>query len=65
MDWNNDGRIDVHDYAHYKSVIDTDNGKSGVQKSSIYNSYSDTPTSIKVIIGLIILYVFLKLIGLD
>ena len=34
MDWNNDGRVDGRDYAHYKSVIDTGSGSSGSGSSS-------------------------------
>ena len=59
MDWNNDGRIDAHDYAHYKSVIDTGNSSSGT------SSYSDTPTAVKWFVAIIIIYVILKFIGLD
>ena len=29
MDWNNDGRVDGRDYAHYKSVVDTGSSSSG------------------------------------
>lgn len=64
MDWNNDGRIDAHDYVHYKSVIDTGSNSSS-SNSSNNNSYSKTPTAAKWIIGLIIVYVILKLMGLD
>ena len=65
MDWNNDGRVDAHDYAHYKSVIDNSSNISSSSNSSGSSSYSDTPTAVKWIIGLIIIYVILKLIGLD
>lgn len=34
MDWNNDGRVDGRDYAHYKSVIDTGRGSSGSGSST-------------------------------
>ena len=34
MDWNNDGKIDGRDYAHYKSVIDTGSGSSSGSSSS-------------------------------
>ena len=34
MDWNNDGRIDGRDYAHYKSVINTGGSSSGSSSSS-------------------------------
>ena len=34
MDWNNDGRVDGRDYAHYKSVINTGGGSSGGSSSS-------------------------------
>ena len=61
MDWNNDGRIDAHDYAHYKSVIDTGSSSSG---NSLYSS-SNGSTGAKWIIGLIIVYVILKFMGLD
>ena len=64
MDWNNDGRIDAHDYAHYKSLIDTGSNSSS-SNSSGSSSYSDTPTAAKWIIGLIIVYGILKFIGLD
>ena len=59
MDWNNDGRVDGRDYAHYKSVIDTGSGSSGS------SSYSSGSNSAKWIVGLIIVYVVLKLMGLD
>jgi hypothetical protein len=59
MDWNNDGKIDGRDYALYKSVIDTDSGSSGS------GSYSGGSSSAKWIVGLIIVYVVLKLMGLD
>lgn len=61
MDWNNDGKIDGRDYAHYKSVIDTGSGSSG---SGSYSSSNDS-TCVKWIVGLIIVYVVLKLMGLD
>ena len=64
MDWNNDGKIDGRDYALYKSVIDTDSNSSS-SNSSGSSSYSDTPTAAKWIIGLIIVYVILKFMGLD
>ena len=64
MDWNHDGRVDAHDYAHYKSVIDTGSNSSS-SNSSGRSSYSDTPTAAKWIICLIIVYVILKFIGLD
>ena len=59
MDWNNDGRVDCRDYAHYKSVIDTGSG------SSESGSYSSGSSSATWIVGLIIVYVVLKLMGLD
>lgn len=59
MDWNNDGRVDGRDYAHYKSVIDTGSG------SSRGGSYSSGSSSAKWIVGLIIVYVILKFMGLD
>lgn len=59
MDWNNDGRVDGRDYAYYKSVIDTGSGSSG------NGSYSSGSSSAKWIVGLIIVYVVLKLMGLD
>lgn len=34
MDWNNDGRVDGRDYAHYKSVIDTGGSDSSSGSSS-------------------------------
>ena len=34
MDWNNDGRVDGRDYAHYKSVINTGSGSSSGSSSS-------------------------------
>lgn len=64
MDWNNDGRIDAHDYVHYKSVIDTNNNATN-SSSSENNSYSDTPTSVKWFVAIIIIYVILKLIVAD
>ena len=33
MDWNNDGRVDGRDYAHYKSVINTSGSSSGSSSS--------------------------------
>jgi hypothetical protein len=65
MDWNNDGKIDGRDYAHYKSVIDTGNSSSGSHNSSKNNMDLGTPTSVKIIIAIIIGYVILKLMGLD
>ena len=59
MDWNNDGRVDGRDYAHYKSVIDTGSGSSGS------GSYSSCSNSAKWIVVVIIVYVVLKLMGLD
>ena len=59
MDWNNDGKIDGRDYALYKSVIDTDCGSSGNGSYSSGNS-----TGAKWVVGLIIAYVILKLMGL-
>lgn len=59
MDWNNDGRVDGRDYAHYKSEIDTGSGSSGS------GSYSSGSNSAKWIVGLMIVYVVLKLMGLD
>ena len=64
MDWNNDGRIDAHDYAHYKSLIDTGSNSSN-SNSSGSSSYSDTPTAAKWFVAIIIIYVILKFIGLD
>lgn len=60
MDWNNDGRVDGRDYAHYKSVIDTGNSSSGSGSFSSGNS-----SGAKWIVGIIIVYVILKLMGLD
>lgn len=37
MDWNRDGRVDVHDYAYYKSVIDINNSLLGSGSYSISN----------------------------
>ena len=65
MDWNNDGRIDGRDYAHYKSVIDTGNSSSRSHNSSKNCADSSTLTSVKIIIAIIIGYVILKLMGLD
>ena len=65
MDWNNDGRIDAHDYAHYKSVIDTGNSSSRSHNSPKSSEYLPTPISVKIIIAVIIGYVILKLMGLD
>ncbi len=59
MDWNNDGRVDAHDYVHYKSVIDTGNSSSGS------SSYSNSSTSSKWFIAIIIVYVILKFMGLE
>lgn len=64
MDWNNDGRVDAHDYAHYKSVIDTGSNSSS-SNSSGSSLYSETPTAAKWVVAIIIIYVILKLIGLD
>ena len=61
MDWNNDGRIDAHDYAHYKSLIDTGNSSSG---NSSYSS-SDGSSGAKWFVILIIVFFILKLMGLD
>ena len=61
MDWNNDGKIDGRDYAHYKSVIDTGNSSSG---NSSYSS-SDGSTGAKWFVILIIVFFILKLMGLD
>ena len=65
MDWNNDGKIDGRDYAHYKSVIDTGNSSSRSHNSSKNNMDLGTPTSVKIIIAIIIGCVILKLMGLD
>lgn len=61
MDWNNDGRIDGRDYAHYKSVIDTGNSSSG---NSSYSG-SNGSTGAKWFVILLITFFILKLIGLD
>ena len=34
MDWNNDGKIDGRDYAHYKSVINTNDSSDGNYSSN-------------------------------
>ena len=34
MDWNNDGRVDGRDYAHYKSVINTGDSSAGNYSSN-------------------------------
>ena len=60
MDWNNDGRVDAYDYALYKSVIDTGSKSTGNSSHS-----SNSSTGAKWIVGLIIVYVILKLMGLD
>ena len=51
MDWNNDGKIDGRDYAHYKSVIDTGSGSSG---SGSYSSSNDS-TCVKSKVNLFVL----------
>lgn len=61
MDWNHDGKIDGRDYAHYKQVIDTGNSSS---RNSSYSS-SDGSSGAKWIVGLIIIFFILKLMGLD
>ena len=61
MDWNNDGRIDGREYAHYKSVIDTSNSSSG---NSLYSG-SNGLTGAKWFVILLITFFILKLIGLD
>lgn len=61
MDWNNDGRVDAHDYAHYKSVIDTGSSSSG--NSSYFGSNGST--GIKWFVILLIVFFILKLMGLD
>jgi hypothetical protein len=65
MDWNNDGRMDAHDYAHYKTVIDSSSSSNCSKYTSNNDSYSKTPTAAKWIVAIIIIYVILKLIGLD
>ena len=71
MDWNNDGRENGRDYAHDKSVIDTGSGSSCGNRESNENGLSGN-TSIfdrmgfaKCIVVVIIVYVVLKLMGLD
>lgn len=54
MDWNNDGRIDGRDYAHYKSVINTGGNPSN-------SSYSDSRD--RWIIAILIICLILKLFG--
>ncbi len=61
MDWNNDGRVDAHDYVHYKSVVDTGNSSSG---SSSYSS-SNGSTGAKWFVILILVFFILKLMELD
>ena len=61
MDWNNDGKIDGRDYAHYKLVIDTGNSSSG--NGSYFSSIGSTGA--KWFVGLIIIFFILKLMGLD
>ena len=58
MDWNNDGRIDGRDYAHYKSVIDTGSGSSG--NSSSYGEGIGAGGWIFIIC---VIYFILKLLG--
>ncbi len=66
MDWNNDGRVDAHDYAHYKSVIDTSSSSSSDSNHASYScSYFDGSITAKWIVGLITVYYILKLMGLD
>lgn len=65
MDWNNDGRVDAHDYVHYKSVVDTGNSSSRSHNSSKNSADLTIPISVKIIIAVIIGYVILKLMGLD
>lgn len=71
MDWNNDGRVNGIDYALYKSVIDTGSGSSCGNRASNKNGSSgntsifDGMGSAKWIVVVIIVYVVLKLIGLD
>lgn len=71
MDWNNDGRVDGRDYVHYKSIIDTGSVSSCVNRASNKNGSSgntsifDGMGSAKWIVVVIIVYVVLKLMGLD
>lgn len=71
MDWNNDGRVDGRDYVHYKSVIDTGSVSSCGNRASNENGPSgntsifDGMGSVKWIVLVIIVYVVLKLMGLD
>ena len=59
MDWNNDGRIDGRDYAHYKSVIDTDDGSSS---GSSYSSGEGIGAGGWLFI-ICIIYFILKILG--
>jgi hypothetical protein len=59
MDWNNDGRVNAHDFAHYKSLIDTGSSSSG---SSSYSS-SNGSTGAKWFVILILVIFILKLNG--
>ena len=62
MDWNNDGKVDFHDYVHYKSLIDTDNSSNNT--SSCSDISLDFAFGVKWLVGIVVVTVILKLLGL-
>ena len=62
MDWNKDGKVDFHDYVHYKSLIDIDNSPNN--NSSGSDISLDVAFGVKWLVGIVAVTVVLKLLGL-
>ncbi len=60
MDWNNDGKINSHDYALYKTVISSGNEPIHSNKTTPTNHSGSNFGWLKWVIGGIILYILLK-----
>ena len=72
MDWNHDGKIDYKDHAFYNNVIEpgskntSTQNTSSTRKTTSSNSQSSSESSGQgwaIVVGICILYLFIKLIG--
>ena len=66
MDWNNDGKHDWHDDAFFCNVVIKDDKVSEGKKQKNGNSNlpsHETKSGVKWFIGLLFLYIIIKIIG--
>ena len=71
LDWNHDGKIDYKDHAFYNNVVEPGTKKSENSSSSNSSNKSfyqpssseGSGSSIKIFVGICVLYLIIKLLG--